>query len=365
MTTMSADQIAEPIAKKQHHQLGKLTPGMSNIESVYHLISLEQRAKKNGEPYFTLQLGDASGQIKAIMWDNHAAMISGIVNRDDFVRVTADVGEFNGALQMTVKRIARVEEKDVEMRNYLAVSPRPLEEMQAELDAWIAKVEHRDCRKLLDRVLGKGQVRDLYCTAPAAAQIHQAYRHGLLEHTLNVVKLAESIGSMYQPVNMSFLITAGLLHDIGKIWELDWKRTITYTHKGRLLGHISMGASWIDSIINLMKRSESGFDDAAHDAIIHMILSHHGKMEWGSPVVPKTREALVLHYADRTEAYMTSFDNEARRALNRGEAWTGYSKMFESYLFAGQPNVAPTGEVGLPSPGMNGAPLMDDIYPIR
>ncbi|MEO8376945.1 MAG: HD domain-containing protein [Candidatus Sumerlaeota bacterium] len=361
---MSVDQIAAPSPTHDHHRLGQLTPGMSNLDSVYHLIAFEQRAKKNGEPYFTLQMGDATGQIKAIMWDNHAVLISGIVNRDDFVRVTADVGEFNGALQMTVKKISRVEEKDVEMKHYLAVSPRSLKEMQDELDAWIAKVDHPDCRKLLDRVLGKGQIRDLYCEAPAAAQIHQAYRHGLLEHTLNVVKLAESIGTMYQPVNLSFLITAGLLHDIGKIWELDWKRTITYTHKGRLFGHISMGASWIDAIINLIKRSD-GFDQDAHDAIIHMILSHHGKMEWGSPVVPKMREALVLHYADRTEAYMTSFDNEAKRALNRGEAWTTYSKMFEAYLYAGKPNVAPTGDVGLPVPGMNGAPLMDDVYPIR
>ncbi|HMZ52575.1 MAG TPA: HD domain-containing protein, partial [Candidatus Sumerlaeota bacterium] len=338
--------------------------GMSNVDSVYHLISFEQRAKKNGEPYFTLQMGDASGQIKAIMWDNHAGLISGIIGSDDFVRVTADVGEFNGSLQMTVKRIARVEAKDIDISNYLAVSPRPLADMKRELDEWIAKVDHRDCRRLLDKVLGEGKIRELYCEAPAAAQIHQAYRHGLLEHTLNVVKLAESIGTMYQPINLSFLITAGLLHDIGKIWELDWKRTITYTHKGRLFGHISMGASWVDALIGVMKRAD-GFDEEAHNAIIHMILSHHGKLEWGSPVVPKTREALVLHYADRTEAYMTCFDNEAKRALNRGEAWTTYSKMFEGYLYAGKPSIAPTGDVGLPSPGMNGAPLMDDIYPIR
>lgn len=347
-----------------HIPIGGLTPGLS-VDSIYHLVSLEQRTKKNGDPYFMLTLGDATGILNGVIWDNHAALVNGSVSKDDFVRVGGDVGEYNNNLQMTVKRIARVEDSAVDLRAFLPVSPRDPAGMEKELDEWVARVRDKDCRRLLDRLFNHKRLRELYCDCPAAARIHQAYIHGLLEHTLNVMKLADSIANVYEPINRDLLITGTLIHDIGKIRELSWKRTITYTPEGRLLGHIPMGASMIDAIINELKRAE-GFDEGTQTQLLHLILSHHGKREWGSPILPQTREALVLHYADHTEAYMTVFHNETARARAKGELWTNFNKMFESYLYAGK---APE---GAPPPTETPAPMaataasgpMDDIYPL-
>lgn len=326
--------MSETTIKTPQQALASLSPGDS-VESVYHLLKVEQRNKKNGDPYFSLQLGDSTMQANAVMWDNHHSLLSEIVREDDFALVKGDAGNYNGNLQITVKQISRVEDKDVDHSLFLPTSPRPLEEMEAELEEWIGRVTDPSCRKLLDKIFGNPKLREMYIHAPAAARIHQAYIHGLLDHTLNVLRIADSIASIYEPVDRNVLITAGLLHDIGKIRELEWRRTIRYTTEGRLLGHITMGASMIDTLINSLKRNGEGFDDSLHHQILHVILSHHGKLEWGSPIRPQTREAMVLHYADHTEAYMTVFAEETAKAAGKGETWTPFSKMFESYLFAG------------------------------
>lgn len=337
----------------------------SQIDCILHLVSIEQRTKKNGDPFFMLQLGDATGAINGIMWDNHAHLISGIIVKDDFVRVGGDVGEFNGTLQITLKRIARVDDTEIDLARFLPTSPRNRAEMEAELDAWIAKVQNKDCKRLLAKLFGHKRMREMYCTCPAAVRIHQAYVHGLLEHTLNVVKIANNIADLYEPIDRDILITGALLHDIGKIRELDWKRTITYTTEGRLLGHIPMGATMIDSFINELRRAD-GFDEQLQMQLIHLILSHHGKLEYGSPVRPQTREAYALHYADNTEAYMTVFAAETQKAADRGQAWTNFNKMFDSYLYAGNIPKAPvpSSEDLLFQPEGKPQPA-DDVYPAR
>ncbi len=335
---------------RQHVPISSLRPGDS-VDCVYHLLALDQRKKKNGEPFFLLTLEDASGRIAAVHWEPHPDLMEGLIRVDDFVHVGGDVGEYNGTMQLTVKRLVHVPDDKVSLSDFLPVSPRPLDEMEGELDAWIAKVENQDCRRLLDRVFGHPRLREMYCHAPAAARVHQAYVHGLLEHTLNVMKLADSIASVYEPVDRDLLITGTLLHDIGKIRELDWKRTITYTTEGRLMGHISIGASMVDALINQLRLGGEGFDRECQARILHMLLSHHGRLEWGSPITPKTRESLVLHYADHTEAYMAVFTTETDRAAEKGDKWTSYNKLFESYLFAsegGGPKSASPGEENEP-----------------
>ena len=357
--------MTSAVAAPKELNIGSLVSGCS-VDCIYHLVSIEQRTKKNGDPFFMLQLGDASGHINAIMWDNHAGLLSGIISKDDFVRIGGEVGEYNGSLQMTVKRIARVEDSEVDIGRFLPKSPRDRAEMEAELDGWIARVKNADCKRLLSRLFGHDGLREKYCCAPAAVRIHQPYIHGLLEHTLNVIKIADSIASLYEPVDRDILITGALLHDIGKIWELDWKRTITYTTQGRLLGHISIGASFVDQAINQLRRAEP-FEQHTQWQIIHLILSHHGKLEYGSPVRPQTREAYALHYADNTEAYMTVFAAETQRAADKGEAWTPFNKMFDSYLYAGnipRSVAVPSAEDLLFQPDGKPQPA-DDIFPAR
>lgn len=356
--------MSDSAPKHPFAPIAKLSTGDS-VESVYHLLKVEQRTKKNGEPFFSLQVGDASGQSNAIMWDNHHALVAGIVKEDDFVQVKADVGNYNGNLQLTIKQISRMEDDKVHLSLFLPISPRPREEMEAELDSWIARVENSDCVRLLEKFFGNPRLRDLFCTAPAAARIHQAYIHGLMEHTLIVLKIADAIAGNYEPIDRDVLITAGLLHDIGKIRELDWKRTIRYTTEGRLLGHIPMGASMVETVINGLKKKE-GFDDGIHHHILHIILSHHGKLEWGSPIRPQTREATILHYADHTEAYMAVMAEQTAKAAAMGEPWTPYNNMFETYLYAGNIDPEQLPKVSLPegvftsSPGFSPKGHPDD-----
>lgn len=269
------------------------------------------------------------------MWDNHAALLDKTISQEDFVYVEANASEFNGAAQLVVRRMNRLEDADVNMVDFLAVSPRNREEMEGELDAWIDQVKHPACQRLLARLFGHERFRELFCTAPAAASIHQAYRHGLLEHTLNVVHHAVHLIQLYKPYSHDLLITAGLLHDVGKIREFEWRRTIRYSDEGQLLGHISIGANMVDSAIRSLQREPEGFPADFHHHILHLILSHHGKLEYGSPVVPKTKEALVLHYADYADAYLSSYQTLTTQASDANAGWTSYQRRFEGPLYSG------------------------------
>lgn len=299
----------------------------------YLVTAIDWRTKKNGEPYFFVTLRDSSASIPCVMWDGHEALQERRVVVDDFARIEGNVADFNGAKQLTLRRIEKVDETDVDIADFVAVSPRPRAEMEAELDALIESVVNPECRRLLARFFGHGRFREMYCTAPAAARIHQAWIGGLLEHTLAVVRNAVRLAEHYGPYDRDLLVTAGIFHDVGKIREYSWRRTITYTDEGRLHGHISIGASMVDAAIRALQREPEGFSELRRQHIIHLILSHHGKLEYGSPVVPKTKEALLLHYGDYTEAYLSSFVEAIDEAQERGQQWTGFNKMFEAYLY--------------------------------
>lgn len=329
----AATFLPEPLPQVS---VSTLKVGMA-VDSVYVLKSSEQRTTKGGDPFFTLQFADATGTVNGVLWNAHDGLAGGQIQRDDYVRVSAQVGEFNNAPQLNVKKIARVEESAVDASKFLPVSPRPRAEMEAELDELIARVKDKDCARILAKMFGHPKIREAYCTAPAAARLHQAYLHGLLDHTLNVVKHALHLAPMYEPVNYDVLITGALLHDIGKVKELSWKRTIGYTDEGRLYGHITIGTNMVEAACRELAKEDAGFDDNVRRHVVHLILSHHGKLEWGSPVTPKTREAMLLHFADYTDAYMIIATDEMRRAMAKGEQWTPFVKMFDSYLYAGAP----------------------------
>ncbi len=150
----------------------------------------------------------------------------------------------------------------------------------------------------------------------------------MVHHAVHLIQL-------YKPYSHDLLVTAGLLHDVGKIREFEWRRTIRYSQEGQLLGHISIGANMVDSAIRSLQREPEGFPAEFHHHILHLILSHHGKLEYGSPIVPKTKEALVLHYADYADAYLTSYQTLTAQASDSKTGWTNYQKRFESPLYAG------------------------------
>lgn len=342
-----------------HTPLGSLRPGM-DVDSVYLVREVSRRSKANGDPWFQLELSDASGQLGAVMWDRHDALLNGLVKRDEFARVQGAVAEYKGSPQMTLTRIAAVPEGQVDPSAFVPVSPVPRAELEARLDAVLAGVQRADCARLLAKVFGHAKLRDLYCTAPAAMRLHHAYLHGLLEHSLSVLRHATNAAAQYEPVDRDMLTTGVLLHDIGKVRELSWRHTLSYTDEGRLMGHVSLGAIMMDAAMRELQREPEGFPEDTRRHILHMILSHHGKMEWGAATVPKTREAMLLHYADYMDAYMVMATDEMRRAQSRGDAWTPFVKVFDSYLYAGPAPAAEHSPAALP-PMPHSGPA-DDFY---
>jgi len=323
-------------------------------DSIFLLQEIEMRNKKNGDPYAALKLADATGSIPGVMWDNLGPVINRQVAVDDFVQVSGEIALYNNALQFVVKRIQKVPDSRVDLREYIAHTPFDIAELERQLDERIAEVKHPDCRRLLDYFLGKDGVgaatRAAFCQAPAAARIHQAYIGGLLEHTLAVLRNALMLAESYKPYDRDLLITGGLLHDLGKIREYDWRRVIRYTDVGRLVGHLSIGAH----MVALAIRELAPFDERLGWNILHIVLSHHGKLEYGAPVVPKTREALLLHYGDYTDAYLASYCDDIERARRQGQLWTPYSRMFQAFLYAGPTRsdapLPPAGEIFQPNP---------------
>lgn len=315
-----------------HMKIAELEPG-TTLKSVYLIQSLEKRQKRSGEMYVALVLQDKTGTIQAVMWENAGKLLRGEINAEDFVKVSGDVGIYNNQLQLTVRSLEKVADDKVDLEQFLPHSKRSLEEMHAELREAIESVKTPPLKALLKSFFDDAEFLDAFSRAPSAMSMHQAYIGGLLEHTLAVLRVAHAIGALYPPYDYDLLTTGVLLHDMGKIHEFGYRRAIRYTSVGRLLGHIPIGFCLVDRKIEAIPH----FPQETRILLLHLLLSHHGQKEWGSPRRPKTIEALLLHYADYIDAYLSTYRETTEKARERGELWTEYQRMFERFLFAGLP----------------------------
>jgi 3'-5' exoribonuclease len=316
-----------------HVKISELEPGMS-VESVYLIQSLEKRQRRSGEAYVALVLQDKSGTIQTVMWENARKLLRGEIVAEDFVKVSGDVGLYNNQLQLTLRSVEKVADDKVDLEQFLPHSKRSVDEMQAELRQAIESVKAPHLKALLKSFFDDAEFLDAFSRAPSAMSMHQAYIGGLLEHTLAVLRVAHAIGELYPPYDRDLLTTGVLLHDMGKIREFAYKRAIRYTSLGRLLGHITISFCLVDKKIDTIP----DFPQETRIMLLHLLLSHHGLKEWGSPRRPKTLEALLLHYADYIDAYLSTYRETTERARERGELWTDYQRMFERFLFAGLPD---------------------------
>ena len=264
-----------------------------------HLLALEAayRTSAKGSEYLELKLGDASGDLKGFLWDLRA--VEGeleAVKADAFLRVKGAVSAYNGRLQLRLDKVKAVPDAEVgDLSAFFPVSARPVPEMLAELDAWIASVKDPWIRLLLEALFVRDPaLREAFSKAPAAKSMHHAYLGGLLEHTLSILGMADRACGHYAGLNRGLVLAGVLLHDVGKTAELSYARSFGYTDAGNLLGHISMEAMWIQ------KAAEGipGFPEELRLQLLHIVLAHHGRLEYGSPVLPKTPEALVVHMLD-------------------------------------------------------------------
>jgi len=316
----------------KHVEITNLEPS-TKLESVYLIRDVMKRNKKNGEPYVALNLQDATGILNAFMWENADLFLNNNVVAGDFVYVRGMLNLYNGKLQLTIRDAERIDPELVPKDKFLPRSPRPAGEMEAELLAFLEQVQDKHLRALLDSFFGDTAFLRAFLEAPSARTMHQAYIGGLVEHTIGVVKNALAIAANYGRINTDLLLAGALIHDVAKVFEYSCSSSITITDSGRLIGHLSMAAMEVDR----RARQIEGFPEETRLLLIHMILSHHGKLEFGSPKVPMTAEALILTWADYADAYLSTFFEKQKEAHDKGEKWTDWVDMFGHYLYAGDP----------------------------
>ena len=279
----------------------------------------EIRSTREGKSYLRLELGDATGRVEARMWDRFDQMAAGFA-QDDFVKVQARVENYRNKLQLSIEKIRRAEESEVDPADFFAHTRENVDEMYAKLLGIAALVENPWLRRLLDAVVQDPEIVPRLKRAPAAKVMHHAFYGGLLEHVLSLCNLCRVALAHYPEANADLLLTGAVLHDIGKLTELSYERSLGYTDEGQLLGHILIEYELVAKKIDAMQ----GFPGELKTLVLHMLASHHGQYEFGSPKLPMFREALMLHYLDDLDSKMAAL----RVALesDQGEGnWTAFS----------------------------------------
>lgn len=278
--------------------VNELTPDQV-ITGSFLVSSKEIRQKKKGDLYLSLQLGDRTGELDAKMWDNVAEVMDAF-ERDDFVKVKGLIQIFHNRPQLTVHTIHRLDDRDVDFTDYFPASARDPQEMWLELRGFAAGIVNPHLHGLVAALLDDEDIARRYRVAPAAKQIHHAYLGGLIEHVLSLCHLARMTASHYPIVDADLLMAGVILHDIGKIYELSYERGFSYSDEGQLLGHMLIAVRMIGDKL----RGIPDFPPRLRSLVEHMIISHHGQLEFGSPKTPVFPEAMLLHYLDDMDSKM-------------------------------------------------------------
>lgn len=289
-----------------------------DIEGVFLVLQKDQRADRtSGKPYLSLQLGDNTGTVDARVWEGVEQLPAFEVN--DVVKVRGRIQSYRNRLQLSVRTVAPVPPGEVDPSALLPHTSQNVDEMFAALGAMVAAMRDPHLKALLESVLGDPEIAERYKRAPAAKTLHHARIGGLLEHVLSLAHMAEKAASHYPTINGDLLLAGIVLHDVGKIYELSYDKSFQYTTRGKLVGHISIGVEMVREKI----RTLPGFPPELKLLLEHMILSHHGQLDFGSPVLPAFPEALLLHYLDDLDSKM-----EAMRATlaaaptTAGDEWS-------------------------------------------
>jgi 3'-5' exoribonuclease len=310
--------------------VSELSDKMS-VESVFLIREKHFGTGKNGKSYLTLQLGDRTGSIDSRVWENAEAMQL-IYQLGDIVRVKGLIQLFQSRMQLIVHKMEKIATADVESDLLIAASRRSPEVMETELHDLVSKLEAGPVRTLLQMTLDEPEVKNRLRTHPAAKTIHHAYRSGLLEHILSIAKLMNLIHAHYTSegvgLDRSLLVFGAIFHDIGKLWELEGEGPYGYTDRGRLLGHMSIAVELIEKkSIEIPEMT-----DRLKDKLKHIILSHHGRLEYGSPKEPMFLEALIVAMIDDFDSKVNSIHHFAEAERANGAEWSRLHPQLGRYL---------------------------------
>lgn len=298
-----------------------------NVDALFLAKEKNVSVGKNGRPFMTLLLGDDTGHIDGRLWDNVDAL-SREFDVGDVVRVKGVVQLFQNRRQLVVHRVEKVDPATVNFDDYVPKSDRDPEDLYAELLVLARSMKNPSLLRLTLDTLEDPEIRPLLLKAPAAKSIHHAWIGGLLEHILSIAKTMEFIAGHYPFLNRDLLVFGAIFHDIGKVWELSWQNGIAYTDRGRLIGHMEMACELVDRKAARIL----GFDAELRDLCKHIILAHHGRLEYGSPKRPKFLEALVVAMIDDLDSKISTVKTLIDNERGGAERWSRYSELFERYF---------------------------------
>lgn len=311
--------------------INEIKPGQV-IEDFFVLRKLECRTQKEkGVLYLSLELGDASGRIFGSLWHN-VKKNQKILKEGDIVKIKARIIDWKGKPHLSIDRIRLSTDNDkVDIEKLIPkANCNPVTCYQSLIDL-VNSVKEKNLRALLSAVyLDKSIKNDLF-RAPAGKLWHHCYEGGLMEHTLNVCRIVDSVAVHFNQIDRDLLLTGALLHDIGKINEFDSGNFIEYSDEGRLCGHISMGFHIVAGYIEKIEK----FPQELRNKLLHLILSHQGQLEHGSPVVPMTREALILYYADEMDSKLNAFERIYKKEKSLNKNWSSYVKLMDRFFYFG------------------------------
>jgi 3'-5' exoribonuclease len=308
----------------------ELKPGHT-VKEAFLLTRKTQKEKKGGGYYTMLEFTDRSGSIDGIAWESLAADLR-TIDTGDFVYVEGNVNEYNERVEIMVSAISKLPESEVEPVDFIAQTEEDLDQVIAEIQALLHPISDPHLTRLVELFLKDKIFMTAFRLAPAARKAHHAYLGGLAVHTRNILHFAADIPSVYRSVNRDLLLTGGFLHDIGKIHEYSYRKKLETTTRGRMLGHIIIGYEMTEHRIGQI----TGFPETLKMKTLHMILSHHGELEWGSPTTPLFPEALILHFLDNLDAKFEMMAEQFRKNKGRLRAWSDFHPLLEREIYLGE-----------------------------
>ena len=296
------------------------------IDAMFLVASKAQGVTKGGSSYLTLKLLDRSGEIEARVWERADDLARGFA-KNDFVRVRGQATLFQGKVQIRVQDVVRVDESKVAAEDFLPRSANDPESMLAELQTILRAIQNPHLLALAEACFADEALMSLLKQAPGAKTIHHPYLSGLLEHTLSLLKLILKVVENYRGVDVDLLLIGGFLHDIGKVYEFSFDRAFDYTDAGQLLGHLVMEVEMVTKKIDTIPE----FPAELALLVKHMLVSHHGAYEFGSPKLPQTLEAVILHSLDDLDGKIQAIQNMPEK--EPGAKWTAFHRAYGRSFF--------------------------------
>src|SRR5438874_11368211 len=290
------------------------------LTSSFVVVSKQVKPKKSGEPYLALTLGDRTGQLEAKMWDNVEDALDAF-EQDDFIKIKGLLNKYKNRFQITIHKLRRLGDSEVDFADYLPKTNKDIGELWQTLAGFVATFQDPSLKALVEAFMSDPDIAEAYRNAPAAKTLHHAYIGGLLDHVVSLFRSCDLVCRNYPQINRDLLLTGAFLHDIGKIHELSYNRSFSYTSRGQLLGHMIIELEMLQANIEMVP----GFPSEMKTLLEHLIISHHGHYEFGSPKLPMFPEALLLHYLDDLDSKMESMRAHFEREAETDSSWTTYN----------------------------------------